>query len=65
MNTRIEAIKEKAKILAWNNGGGLISDKAFDVVAELIINECVMVARQAQRNHDDADWAIEDYFKDR
>lgn len=30
--------------------------------AELIVRECIDVAKEAQRNHDDADFWIEQHF---
>ena len=40
MNERIQKLAEKAKVKVWHNGGGLLSDKAFEIVAELIVQEC-------------------------
>lgn len=41
MNDRIQELLLKAKVKVWHNGGGLLSDKAFEIVAELIVQECV------------------------
>ena len=35
-----EQILELAKIKAWHAGGGLVSDKAVEVIVELIVKEC-------------------------
>lgn len=40
MNERIQELALKAKVKVWHNGGGLLSDKAFEIVAELIVREC-------------------------
>jgi hypothetical protein len=40
MNERIKELAEQARIKVWHNGGGLLSDKAFEIVAELIVREC-------------------------
>lgn len=41
MNERIQELAERAKVKVWHNGGGLLSDKAFEIVAELIVRECM------------------------
>lgn len=35
-----EQILELAKIKAWHAGGGLVSDKAVEVIVELIVRKC-------------------------
>ncbi|WP_396190645.1 hypothetical protein [Flavobacterium sp.] len=35
-----ERIRELAKIKVWHAGGGIVSDTAVDVIAELIVREC-------------------------
>ncbi len=45
MNERIRELAEQAKIKVWHDGGGLLSDKAFEIVAELIVRECVLISR--------------------
>ena len=43
MNERIKELAEQAKVKVWHDGGGLLSDKAFEIVAELIVKECAEV----------------------
>ncbi len=41
MNERMEKILAKAKSKVWHTGGGLLNEKAFEIVTMLIIQECV------------------------
>ena len=45
MNERIRELAEQAKVKVWHDGGGLLSDKAFEIVAELIVQECADVSK--------------------
>ena len=45
MNERIRELAEQAKVKVWHDGGGLLSDKAFEIVAELIVRECADVSK--------------------
>ncbi len=42
-----EQIRELAKQKAWHAGGGLVSDLAVEVIAELIVRECARIASNA------------------
>ena len=52
MNERIRELAEQAKVKVWHDGGGLLSDKAFEIVAELIVRECLDQCYYRGMNHD-------------
>ena len=59
MNERIKELAEQAKIKVWHNGGGLLSDKAFEIVTELIVQEMCNVLDREQWNIG-RDWICDD-----
>jgi hypothetical protein len=54
-----ERLKELVKQRAWHAGGGIVSDLAVDVIAELIVRECVNVLDKAQWDKGE-DWVCAD-----
>lgn len=55
MNGRI---LELAKIKAWHAGGGLVSDKAVEVIVELIVAECASIVYKTCQDGDAGAQAI-------
>lgn len=41
MNERCEQIAKKAKSKVWQSGAGIVNDTAFEIIAKMIIEECV------------------------
>ena len=62
---KVKDLAEKAGLL--HNGYPEVlsaeeSVAAYQMFAELIVHECIRVTRNAQRNHDDADYQLELHF---
>jgi hypothetical protein len=51
MNERIRQLSEQAKVKVWCTGGELLSDKAFEIVTELVVQECAQVIDQTHGLH--------------
>jgi cobalamin-dependent methionine synthase I len=65
MNKRIRELAEQAE---WPDDAAphhmwqVVGTEFAEKFAELIIRECINLAQEAQRNHDDADHHIQQHF---
>ncbi len=63
MNQRIKEIANQMfSMEQFEYAEEFLGDEFMEKFAELIIQECINLAQEAQRNHDDADWHIQQHF---